>query len=54
MFRRFYIESSGSPLVGRSGTICAILEEGIIWYTAYIFNVDQLSFKAKVLWTDWR
>ena len=52
MFRRFHIESSGSPLVQRSGTICAIPEESIIWKTpVYIFNLDQLSFKAKVLWT---
>ena len=52
MFRRFHIESSGSTLVGQSGTICAIPEESIIWNTsAYIYNLDQLSFKAKVLWT---
>ena len=51
MFKRFHIESSGSPLVRPSRTICAISEECIIWNTpTYTFNVDQLSFKAKVLW----
>ena len=50
MFRRFHIESSSSSLVRRSGTICAIREESIIWNTpAYIFNLDQLPFKAKVV-----
>ena len=39
MFRRFHIESSGSPLVQRSGTICAIPERSIIRNTpAYILN----------------
>ena len=52
MFRRFHIESSRSPLVRRSGTIFAIREESIIWNTpAYIFNLDQLPFKVKVVWT---
>ena len=53
MFRRFHIESSRRTRVWQSGIICAIREGSINWNTpAYIFNLDQLSFKAKIYGQD--
>ena len=37
MFRRFHIESSGSPLVRWSRTICAIPEEHYMEYSCIYF-----------------
>ena len=33
MFKRFYIDSSGTPLIQRSGTICATLDENFMGNT---------------------
>ena len=56
MFKRVHIDSSGTRLVKRSGTICAILKESIMGNTPgkYFFNFgpvvqQELSFKQKFL-----
>ena len=48
MYKRFHIDSSGSPLVRRSGTICAISVEGIMdnTHAKYFFNLDQWSTRS--------
>ena len=59
-FKRFHIWSSGNPLVWRSGTICAILEEGIIrnipvkLFQIWTSGSRGAAVKSKSLQTDKR